>query len=501
MKHFWILFTLTVALPSAHAQDEVPITFLHWNDFHSANAPYQIKPRARESFEPYWVGGVAYLKGFLDSLKKTHPNSVTVFAGDEWQGSPVCSITKGWSQVPILQRIRPDVLTIGNHEFDYSDTLFYRFTHDAGLNYTSSNLFWKSNDSYFVRPFIIDTVGGLTIAFMGGMTDELPRVSFAKNIDRIYATPIVTGIRQAMAQVKARGYVPDLWVAVSHNGLDEDSVLAREIPELDVIIGGHSHTPMFHESRIGKTVIVQAGSRGRYVGELSVMYSKSRRELAVRSYKLIETRHTVTPDTMLERVVREQELVVGKELGEVIGQLTVDWRVPYQKRESNLGSFEADVIREFAGADIALLNTGGLRKELAAGPITLRDVWEINPFNNSVVSLKVKGSDVIPMMTFALNNAESLTQISGLRYRARKQGAAYSIVEATVGGKPIEAGRYYLVVMNNYMASHLSDMFGLDPALHPVSDFGVSDKDVVIEGIRARKVISQGMDGRITIEE
>lgn len=484
------------------AQDDVKITFLHWNDFHSANAPYEIKPRKNDSFQPYSVGGAAFVKAYLDSLRRVHAHPVAVYAGDELQGSPICSITKGASQIPILRQIQPDVLTIGNHEFDYSDTMFLRLIRDAGLQFTSANLYWKHNDSFLVSPFVLDTVGGVSVAFIGGMTDELPRVTFPRNIAHIYQTPIVESIRRTVRELRDRRIDPDLLVAVAHNGLDNDSVLAAEVPELDIIIGGHSHTPMFHESRIGKTLIVQAGSRGRYVGELQIAFSRSAGRITGHTYKLIETRNAgVRPDSVLDAMVREQETVVGKELGEVIGRLEVDWRVPFVKQESNLGSFEADVFREFAGADIGLMNTGGLRKELVAGPITLRDIWEINPFSNTLVSIAVRGRDIVPMITHALNHAESLTQIGGLRYRARREGDQYVLLEATVNGHPIDAERSYTVVMNNYMASHLSGMFGLDPELHPVQDFGVSDKDVIIEAIRKRGTINQPVDGRITIEE
>ncbi len=497
MRTILILSLLPSVLRSQEAGDIVPLSFIHWNDFHAANVPYEIKPSAQDTFKPYRVGGSAVLKAYVDSLRTVLPNPLAVYGGDDFQGSPISGLTRGRSQIDLLGMIRPDILTVGNHEFDYSDSVLEKHLSASSLDFICSNVYSRATDTTLVRPFVVRSVGGLRVAFIGGMTNELYRVSFVGNLTRIRLKPINEAIRSNLEFIRRRHGPIDLFVAVTHNGLDRDSLLAVDVPELDVIIGGHSHTVMRRASKVGKTLIVQAGSRGRYVGQLELMYSVRSKRIASYSYRLIETRvDRIRPDSLVAATVDSLEAMVGRSLNDVIGELHVDWKIPWRK-ESNLGSWEADVFREFAGTDIGLMNTGGLRKELQAGPIRLRDVWEMNPFGNSLVTLSVSGSEVVDMLTHSLNHAESLTQIGGIRYEARRDSGRYRIVRCTVGGKEIDPGRTYTVVMNNYMASHLRDFFGLDPERHPIEELGVLDRDVLIDTIRKQRVVGQPADQRI----
>ncbi len=292
---------------------------------------------------------------------------------------------------------------------------------------------------------------------------------------------------------------PDLWVVVSHCGIDQDTVMARLIPDLDLIIGAHTHTALFKEVLVGKTRIVQAGVRGRYVGEIKMKYSKKKKTIRNFRYQLIETRSlSLKPDSAIAAMVARQEGMIGRELDQVIGELKVDWKMPRDFAESNLGSFEADVFREYAGADIAFMNNGGLRKELSAGPIRVRDIWEINPFNNTLVMITVKGFQLLPMIRHSLHHAESFVQVSGLSYTAQKKSRkTYHIVEIKVNGKSVDPDKDYTIVMNNYMGMHIENIFGLKSENHPLKYFGISDRDVVINAIKLRKIIDQETDGRI----
>lgn len=497
-----IAFSLSCNSITGSFQDSVDLTFIHWNDFHAANSPFEIKPSKQDTFKAYYVSGAAYFKGYIDSLKRVNRNPVTVFAGDEFQGSPISGITRGQSQMDIITKIKTDVLTLGNHEFDYSDERVYDLISKTDLNYISANVFSKKTDTTLVKPYFIMEKAGLIIAFIGGMTDEFLDVSLPTNLKNTYQKKIIPTLRNTVNVIKSKGIKPDLWIAVTHNGVEEDKQLAKEVPDFDVIIGGHSHTYLPVEEHVGKTIIVQAGSKGRYIGELKINYSHKNNSISKFSYKLIETRNSnITPDKELAEIVRKQEDFVGKSLDEVIGELKVDWKIPLTG-ESNLGSFETDAFREKAGTDIAFTNNGGLRKEMIAGPIKVKDIWEINPFNNILVTTNVKGNEIPGMIKYTFEKAESFNQVSGLKIRAKKLATRkYEFLEILVNGKAIENEKTYSVVMNNYMGLQMKRIFGLDPETHPLTYLDAIDKDVVIEKIRKIKVVDQDVDGRIVIEE
>lgn len=478
------------------------LTFIHWNDFHAANSPFWVKPSAQDTFKPYLVGGAAFYKGFIDSLKKVNSNPVTVFAGDEFQGSPISGMTRGQSQLDIVSYLKTDVLTLGNHEFDYTDRRLIELIKNSGLNYISANVYTKPDSQLMVKPYDIRLVGDVKIAFIGGMTDELADVSLPFNLTNTYHTPIIESIKKCVAEIQTSGEKVDLFVAVTHNGVDEDKHLAQAVPELDIIIGGHSHTFLHREEKAGNAIIVQTGYRGRYIGELKVKYSHVEKKMTDFSYKLIETRNDkIKPDQYLLGVVKKQEEFVGKSLDEVIGELKTDWLVN-ETGECNLGNFEADAFREFAGTDIAIVNTGGLRKELMSGPIKIRDIWEINPFNNTLVTISVKGSELWNIAEFSLNKAESFNQISGFRMKAKKFGKRnHRLLDLTINGAPVDQEKMYSIVLNNYMGLQMKRVLGLDPAQYPLTYIDAVDKDVIIDAVKKRKVIDQPMDGRIEIME
>lgn len=487
---------------SQNEKTETEITFIHWNDFHATNVPFLVKPTAQDTFKPYFVSGAAFFKGYLDSLSRVNPNPVTVFAGDEFQGSPISGMTRGQSQMDIVEYVKTDVLTLGNHEFDYSDTRLLDLVRKSGLNYISANVYTLPDHQLMVKPYDIRMVGDVRVAFIGGMTDELFDVSLPFNLTHTHHTPIIESIKKYVEEIKASGEKIDLFVAVTHNGVDEDKLLAQAIPDLDIIIGGHSHTFLHKEEKAGNTIIVQTGYRGRYVGELKVLYSHREKKMKQYSYKLVETRNDkITPDAYLLDVVGKQEEFVGKSLDEVIGELKTDWLIN-ESGECNLGNFEADVIREFAGTDIALVNTGGLRKELMKGPIKIRDIWEINPFNNTVVTISVKGSELWKIAEFSLNKAESFNQISGFRLKAKKFGKRnHQLLDLTINGKPVDPEKQYTIALNNYMGLQMKRVLGLDPTKYPLTYIDAVDKDVIIEAVKKLKVIDQKIDGRIEIVE
>jgi 5'-nucleotidase / UDP-sugar diphosphatase len=482
---------------------DVRISFIHWNDFHAANLPYQIRPSQHDKFEPYTVGGSAVLKAYIDSLKNVNINPTVVFAGDEFQGSPISSFTCGQSQIDLMKVINPDVLTIGNHEFDYGSEHFRDMIRVSALNIISSNIFYKGTDSSFVPSFWIKEVEGVRIAFIGAITDELSKLSLPVNISTIYTKSVYETISATMRTIRLTLGEPDLWIVVSHCGFEQDTMLAGRVPDLDLIFGAHTHTVLSKEVVVGKTKIVQAGSKGRYIGEMKMTYSKKQKAIRDFRYQLIETRsRSMKPDSTITAIVVQQEAMIGKELDQVIGELKVDWKIPRDHRESNLGSFEADIFREYTGADIAFINNGGLRKELSAGPIRVRDIWEINPFNNTLVTVTIKGAQLIPMLTYSLDHAESFVQVSGIIYKAKKiKGKTYQIIDLKVGGKPIDPAREYTIVMSNYMGMQLDNIFGLKLEDHPMRDYGVSDREVIISAIKMKKIVDQETDGRIRFLE
>lgn len=480
-------------------QNEKPreLTLFHWNDFHSTNTSFLKKPQLPDTSKPYWVSGYANFSSYLDSLRHANPSNLTLFTGDEFQGSPVCAVTKGASQINLIRLLNPDVMIPGNHEFDYGDSLYFAMTDSANLPLISSNLVKKSDGSLFFPDYSWKEVNGIKIGLLGVMMDDLDRYTMPARIGLINLEPSVSAIRKAMEKVKKEKGEPDLWILLSHSGLEADQKTARQIPEIDVIISAHDHEKTVQPIRVGKTLIAEAGYRGQYIGEMKLILPAIKSDSVRYSYKLIETREgKLKPKPEIEKAVSLYENQLGKELNQVIGELQESWPMA-EIEENSAANFITDGLREVTGAEIGIVNAGGIRKPLNPGPVTMRDCWELQPFSNLVILFRLTGSELEQAVSYSITHSETPLHFSGIEIVLRQNNdGTFSLEKMMRDHQPLDPGKIYTIATNNYIGQNLKRTLGFDPNQVNMTETGLIDREVVIERVKKLKVIKQGTDGR-----
>ncbi len=488
-KLFFILFlsqTLT-----ASAQHQVRLKIIHWNDFHAQNMPMTVKgPDGTR----YNVGGFAYFKAVIDSLKQAavieHEPFLLFDGGDNFQGTAISGVTRGASQITLMNIIHPDAVAIGNHEFDYGwqniDSLIRL---KAMYNFVNSNISHKNGKS-FAPPYIIKQLGRLKIAIIGLTTDDLKNLTIPEKIDDLKIVLCDVALKKYLAEVNK--LKPTIIIVISHIGVDADRELAKKFPEVNIFVGGHSHTALREPINENRSVIVQAGSRGQFVGELDLNIDLDGDSLLSYSGKLIETKNNrITPDPSIVQQIEIMEAPVAAKYAETIGVLKKDWRA-HDRKNNNLAAFEAMVFREYLGTDIGIINYGGLRKSLPAGNITMRDIYEINPFENEMVKFKLLGSEIKRALEWMFDNKSSEScEFSGITCTLDTlKNSGNRISEILTSGRKIDPKKSYSITTNIFVGSHLHSIFGIDEAAHPLQHTGISDFDLITDAIRKRKVIS-----------
>lgn len=468
------------------------IKIIHWNDFHAQNTTRTL----RKEGKPYRVGGSAVLKGYIDSLRNLAPEQTLVlFAGDDFQGTPVSNFTKGRSQVILMNELKPDAVVPGNHEFDYGKENFIALLAEAKYDVICANLVVAKTGEPLFPPYKIVQRNGLKIAIIGLMTTDLPLVSIPENIAGLEAKDYSIVLSKYLPEIKAKEK-PDAIIVLSHIGLlnkldyVDDLTLSRIYPEILAFIGGHSHTPLFEPIRKGGGVIVQAGSRGQYVGELDLVIDPVGDSLVSFSGKLIETyADSITPDLRVQAMVDSMEAPMKKMMDEQIGTLKADWKSKFGE-STNLGTWQTDVMREELKVDIAIQNSGGIRKSLNAGPIRIRDMWEISPFGNAFVIFGITGKELRQMLEWQIDGRGEFCDMSGVvcKYNGNLP-YGNRIKEITVNGKPLDEEKVYVVATNNYAAAQLPALFGLQREV-TVKGTPFVDHDFFVEAVKKRKVIS-----------
>jgi 5'-nucleotidase len=161
----------------------------------------------------------------------------------------------------------------------------------------------------------------------------------------------------------------------------------------------------------------------------------------------------------------------------------------------------ADRIRDYAQADIGLQNSGGIRKDIAAGPVTYRDLWEISPFGNEIVRFRVTGAQLRQMFLFQARKSSEFCQVGGMAYAYDERSGGEPAFSISVGGAPVDDARSYTVATNSFVGGHLFDFFSLPEASIAVETVepASTDRDVFIAAIKRQPRIVSSLEGRITI--
>lgn len=265
---FTIFFTISV---SSFGQKNIVI--LHTNDTHS-----RIEPISETDKTAPDKGGVERRAVFLDQVRKENKNVLLFDAGDFLQGTPYFNMFKGEVEVEAMNLLKYDAVTLGNHEFDYGMDVLESVAKSAKFPLISSNYdFSQTPLANLVRPYIIFNKDGVRIGVMAINIRPNGLIASANYNGMKYLDPVTTA--NNIAQQLKTQYKCDLVVCLSHLGYTDDVNLARKTRNIDIIIGGHSHTylkePDVEKNLDNKNVLIhQTAGRGVFVGRIEVELEK-----------------------------------------------------------------------------------------------------------------------------------------------------------------------------------------------------------------------------------
>lgn len=297
-------------------------------------------------------------------------------------------------------------------------------------------------------------------------------------------------------------------------GLVSDTALARTVPEIDLIVGGHKHAVLHHPMLIGTQgllcdslltgdgkhripgcLVLQAGARGFYLGVLSLLVRAG--DIVSASGELLRNDGSAAlPDTALANYIESLEESFTQTLDDTIALLTEPlYNYPYGE-ETSMGRWVTDAFRIRTGVDLAFQNPGGLRKTIDAGRITARDIWEACPFGNSLVIFELTGAEVQQVVDHLADEPREPLLVSGLTVRLdrrEKRG-----IDLKISGMPVDPDIKYRAVTISYIIGHFKEYLGLELGNRYIYDTGILDRDLLIEAARSDSLIVPPVDRRIT---
>lgn len=462
MKIRKVILSVVIFVLHALSVDAIDrVVILHTNDTHSIIDPY---------FENN-LGGVARRKALIDSVRNVEKNVLLVDAGDVMQGSLYFTLFEGAVEQLVMNKLGYDVQILGNHEFDNGmDKLqFYVSGLDADIistNYDFSATYLTNQ----IKPYCVKAAGDKRIGFLGinispnGLIDSI-KCSGVEYLDAIKSANSMAWYLKNIEKV-------DAVVALTHIGYDDsgavsDVKLAKKTENIDIIIGGHSHTLINPSAKnakqsrflnlVGDTIIVaQAGKYGANVGEIVIDFLSGRIDSKIIS---VTSRFDDHLDSDLLQVIAPYKVTVDSIFGIKVGSATDAF-----DRKTSLLNWMADFVFEDSKRltkekiDLSLVNVGGVRSSWVAGDITKGEIMQSFPFDNYEVVLEISGANLLATMdSIAAYGGNGVSR----NVHAVINPKARCCESVTINGKPIDKNHIYRVATINYLAAGNDHMDGL----------------------------------------
>ncbi|HVA92008.1 MAG TPA: 5'-nucleotidase C-terminal domain-containing protein [Chloroflexota bacterium] len=484
------------AAPSARAatarDSGTSLTIMHFND------DYELTPTSN-------LGGMDYLAGQIDQVRQQDPKALLLFAGDVLSPSVESSVFLGGQMITAFNRLGVTAATFGNHEFDRGDAALAQRISSSHFPWLSSNVVVTATGKPFPGAVSTKIVinHGVKVGMLGLLTQETSVLSSPGK--DLTIQPVISAAKTAVRSLLAQGAT--VIVAVTHQDMSADIALAKALPRIDLIVGGHDH--LRWEASVGHTLITKSESDAHYLGVATVNVGANGRVTSMLEQDLTIDPTVTTPDPAMTKLVKGYEAQLSKNLNVVIGKSTVplDAReLTVRQKESSLGDYIADAMRTASGADIAITNGGGIRTDAItpAGPVTRRTILSFLPFGNFLVTEKVTGAQIQAALDNGVSQvadgAGRFPQVSGLTFTWKLSLlATHRVTSVTIGGQPLSLTQTYTLATNDYMLGGGDGYTALSQGTVLVGPAGGTLlATVVIAAVQKDGTISPATDGRIT---
>ncbi|MCQ0988012.1 bifunctional metallophosphatase/5'-nucleotidase [Jiella marina] len=519
------------AFTSLPAAAEYRLTILHTNDFHSRIEPinkYDSTCGEEDLAENKCFGGSARLLTAIRAAREAAENPILVDGGDQFQGTLFYTQYKGKAAAELMNALGYDAMTVGNHEFDDGPKVLRAFMDaiEFPILLANADITQEPELADALKPSAIieregEKIGliGVTPADTGELASPGPNITFSDPVEAL-KSEVQALTEQGVEKI----------ILLSHSGYKTDQRIAKEVPGIDVIVGGHTNTflsntddsaegpyPTMVMGPDGHEVpIVQAYAYGKYLGQLEVTFDDDGVVTAATGEPIIMDGEIAEDSKLKERIselagpleeIRQK--VIGSTAAPIDGS-----RDACRSGECEMGALVADAMLDRVkdqGVQIAIANGGGLRASIDEGEITMGEVLTVLPFQNTLSTFKLKGSDIKAALENGVSQVEEgagrFPQVAGLKFtwsQSAEPGNRISDVMVAEDGEfvPLEDDKTYLVVSNNYMRGGGDGYSVFAEKGMDAYDYGPSLDAVVAEYIAKDNTPYQPYtDGRITRAE
>lgn len=479
------ILLLCLAAAAASSGEIIYLNILHTNDMHGG-IPSQQASFMNPDFPP-GIGGGAWVASYVnqvrDHCEASGEHFLLVDCGDIWQGTPVGNWNSGEFMVQWMNSMGYDMMTLGNHDFDHGAEVAIRNARAAEFPVLSANfLDDEGNIPDPVKPWIFREIGGLDIAFIGVNTSDTYGLVDPELLAGYEIAPELPVVRRAMEEVQDEG--ADMIVLVSHLGHPPDAERYTErvfeawergeeytkdfaynsaeltcmVEGIDLVLSGHTHVALREPwvNPITHTIVVQGYANGTGIGHIRLAIDTGTATIV--GYDCPDGEEYISllhdrfwPDMEQQEMIEEYRLVAEAGMDSVIGEAVSE--IPRGGAEHPLGRLMSDAIRSATGADVGLLNRGGIRAAIPRGPITPRIIYTAIPFEEDLYTIQVTGEELLAILETGMQGRRRDMEISGFTCRRNQLSPdGEKIEDPMVGGEPLDPAKVYTLATTGYLA-------------------------------------------------
>lgn len=525
-----MLSVSAITLSAGAALADYELNILHINDFHSrieSINKFDSTCSAEEESKNECFGGAARLLTAInqtrDALKAGGKNVLLLNAGDNFQGSLFYTTYKGTVEAEMLNAMKFDAMTVGNHEFDDSEDGLAGFLDKVQFPVVTANVVATAASKIGdrVKPSIVLEVGGQKIGIVGAVANDTaelatpgPNITIAEDVAKI---------SEQVQKLKQDGV--DKIIALTHVGYPRDLEFIAKIPDVDVVVGGHSHTllsntdqkaegpyPTLVDNPGGyKVPVVQAGQYSKYLGDLKVVFDDNGVVKESKGDPILVDSSFKPDEATLKRIDELKapiEALKARVVGTSEGPIEGDRKI-CRVKECSMGNLVADATLarvKDQGVTIAFANSGGLRSSIDGGDVSMGEVLTVLPFQNTVATFQLKGEDIRAALENGVSQIDDgagrFMQVSGMKYsfdRSKPAGSRVVSVEVKEGDAfvPLDPAKTYIVAANNYVRTGGDGFKVFATKAINAYDFGPNLEEAVAAYITANSPYKPYTDGRI----
>jgi len=491
-------------------------TFLSTNDFHGAlESTTKVSNRL--------VGNSAVNMTYINNYKALNPLGSFLFdAGDIMQGTPISNLLKGESVIDVYNHMGYQGAVVGNHEFDWGQVTLQERVAQADFPFLAANIFYEGTDTHpeWLAPTAMFTVKGQQLGVIGVTSMYTSTIVMAGALDGLEIRDPAPIVGQHVAALRAAG--ADVVVVLAHmpdvyGGIVSQEMATLGAPGVDLIISGHSHSG--YTGKVNNIPIIQQYASGTAIGVSNLRYDRLNRNIASANLQVVTTYNdAVTPDPVIAALVADYKAEIAPIVNAVKASTSgIISRGPDRySMEVPMGDLIADAQAWRGGTQIAFMNPGGIRADIAYSSyphdITYGDFFIVQPFDNKLITMTLTGSQIYALLEQQFPPTQTsmrLLQVSGIKYSfdlSKPVGSRIIGLRLTDGTPILAENTPYTVSCNEYIATG-GDNFSVFLGGTDVTRIGVSDLDALIDYVQYKYGVppantpidpSVYPDGRIT---